>query len=496
MSEITRLVVRIMILSGLNLIAMNEMESWGQTAPHILPPRIEPNQTESSNPTQQKQREEIGAKDESEVKPETGTGPAAATASETKKGESEEVSTDKNPERMKEHDTETPSEAIELRQQYLLKELNEISLQIDRLNLKPDPSSIPPLRDSPSLNMGLSAELFQLIDNRQNSSPTLNTWRLSPLIQYRVNHKIFFHSRINFENTGSEAHAPGSRQKGQSRVEFAYLDLLHSTTFNVRIGQQLLPIGLVNLYPSGLSYYGVSPPELETQLIPYPWSENGVVILGKQSQLSYQLGAVNSLVGENFTANNFIRDGRQNGLMAKVQNVAGIGRLDYLFPTGLLGTSIFVGQTGQDQNSINEGTLSLYEAHLKISWSHYRLKALMAEGRIEKADSISIAAPGNPQIPEKARGYYVCLSADILGLFSSGGEKLSLPVFVEYSQYDLNDRVPKGKLRNAQLAKSLTKIGLNYLPEKNLAFKIDYQFRKNQASNEDDIFSLGISLLL
>ncbi|MBK8201215.1 MAG: hypothetical protein IPK68_02420 [Bdellovibrionales bacterium] len=377
--------------------------------------------------------------------------------------------------------------------QNISKETKDSSTEINLPNKHETSLSVSSSRDTP-LSFGLSAELINFIDDRELESPVVNTSRLSPLIVYRFNQNIIFNSRFSFENTGSEVHAAGSSQKGQTRVEVAYLDLLYTPRINLRVGQQFIPLGLVNPRQDGLSFYSVHRPEIETYIIPSPWSENGITLWGNEGELHYQLAAYNSLSGKYFTEGTFIRGGRQNGQLAKAENLAGVGRLDLISSWGTIGISAFVGSTSQDQPTINDGTVSLYEGHLQMSWRAFTFSALVSEGTIQDSDSISIIAPGNPSIPEKANGYYICLAADLLRLLGSRGGTSSLPLFVNYSQYDLNAEVPTGTTADPELNRSLTTVGLNYRPQENIAFKLDYQFRKNKLRDENDVFAMGISL--
>lgn len=406
-------------------------------------------------------------------------------------------------------DQDTPKELnlIQIQQGTIQSEIKRLSDQLQNINKEAKDSaaesnlqhkygastSFTSSGDTP-LTIGLSAELINFVDDREQESPVVNTSKLSPHIGYRFNQNIIFNSRFSFEHTGSETHAAGSSQKGQTRVEVAYLDLLYTPRINLRVGQQFIPLGLVNPQPDGLSFYSVRTPEVETYIIPSPWSENGITIWGKKGELHYQLAAYNSLFGKYFTEGTFIRDGRQNGQLAKAENLAGVGRLDLISFWGTIGISAFVGSTSQDQPTVNDGTVRLYEGHLKMSWRAFTFSALVSEGTIQDADSISIIAPGNPPIPEKANGYYICLAADLLRLLGSGGGTSSLPLFVNYSQYDLNAEVPAGTTADPELNRSLTTVGLNYRPQEDIAFKLDYQFRKNKLRDENDVFAMGISL--
>lgn len=348
--------------------------------------------------------------------------------------------------------------------------------------------------DSP-LAIGASADLLSFADEQSTDSPSINTWRLSPHLGYRLNRNLIFNSRFTFENTGAEVHAAGSEPKGQVRVEFAYLDILHSGAYNLRLGQQLLPVGLVNQRQDGVFYPTVNPPEVETQLLPATWSEQGITWWGASDSIHYQLGLFNSLSATRFTADTFIRDGRQSGQLAKVRDAAGVFRVDHVSKSGIFGVSGFVGNTAQDSTIVDQGTIRLFEAHVQTFSKPIALSAVYVEGQLEHADSISLAITGNPAIPAKANGYYVTLSADMLTVLDQPGRAGAFPIFVEFSQYNLHAAMPTSYTADPTLNRTRTTFGFNYRPQENVVFKADYQQRKNKVSKEDDLVSFGISLV-
>lgn len=349
------------------------------------------------------------------------------------------------------------------------------------------------------IQLKVSTDFFNYIDNKENDSPVFNTWNVRPQIDYQFNESTYFHAQMNWENTGSEEHSAGSTQKGQTRTEEVYLDLNFSSWFHARMGQQFLPLGIINPHPEGINYLGVSPPEVETQIIPSAWSENGIMIWGHEG-LKYTIGAFNSLEGTHFTTDTFIRSGRQNGQLTHAKNIALVARLEFLNEVFSLGVSSFVGASNQEQTSSDNGTVTLSEGHMQILWRGFLINGLYAEGKIDNPDSLSITAPHHPQIPLKAKGQYFTFAINLLRPFSDdsfiGKDHSTLPLFIEWSQYDLNDQVPSSFSKNLALNRQITKVGLNYrFAEQQIAIKSDYQFRRNKLTKEQGIFSLGISLI-
>lgn len=86
------------------------------------------------------------------------------------------------------------------------------------------------------------------------------------------------------------------------------------------------------------------------------------------------------------------------------------------------------------------------------------------------------------------------LAIDLLGATGSG-QTATLPLFVRYSEYNTQAQSAPGDAELDQLHKVRTTVGLNYRPLPNVALKADYQFRKNKATQEDDLFQLGASLV-
>ena len=340
------------------------------------------------------------------------------------------------------------------------------------------------------LSVGGSAEFFSF-KAAQDTFPVMNTWKLSPHLGYRITPNFIFNSRFTIENSGAELHGAGSVPKGQVRTDFVYIDLFLSSVFSVRLGQQLLPIGFVNQRQDGIFYYSTYPPEVETELIPSTWSEHGLTVWGVGKNFHYQLAVYNSLDSQKFAKGTFIKGGRQNGQFAKVDDVAGAARLDYVSPWVSIGASGFIGNTDQGNRAIRLGTTVLAEVHLQTSLKIINFSALVAEGQIRHADSVSLAIINQPDIPSKVRGYYVTAAIDLFELLSLSG---SLPVFVRHSQYNLNLVMPTGATPDPRLNRTRTTLGINYKPKQNIAFKADYQIRKNQRESEANQISFGISL--
>jgi hypothetical protein len=68
-----------------------------------------------------------------------------------------------------------------------------------------------------------------------------------------------------------------------------------------------------------------------------------------------------------------------------------------------------------------------------------------------------------------------------------------LDAFLRHERYNTQAGVPDGVVRDDALARRITTLGLTYKPVYNVAFKGDYQLRRNRAGvGEGEFLNLGI----
>lgn len=201
-------------------------------------------------------------------------------------------------------------------------------------------------------------------------------------------------------------------------LEFAYLDFLFYPYFNLRIGHQPLPIGLVGSYNEPSSFLSVRVPEVERLIIPERWHENGIQIWGgnlysTRPFFRYSIGGYTSLSAlkedgsSNFNPKNFISEGVQNKQSVNGENIAFATDIDFFLPFNTtVGGSFFVGNTTKKDDSsqteprnkrgnhsktnlklqsIHPLHAYLWTAQLKSEVSFLILKALFTQGILPNA---------------------------------------------------------------------------------------------------------------
>lgn len=331
------------------------------------------------------------------------------------------------------------------------------------------------------LSIGGYGEIIYKDPRGGTSGNTTDVYRVVPYISYRFSDSLIFNSEIEFEH-GDEV-----------GVEFAYLDFIISPGLGLRAGHILLPIGVANLRHEPTYFQSVLRPEVETNLIPSTWHENGVLLYGTQSNWRYHLGVVNGLKAESSPTHpeTWIRDFRQGGGNAQAEDLAAIGRVDWSPRSNLeVGASYYTGDSGQMGTvTLGRGHVDLWEAHLSWAAWYWELEALWAQGQLKDVHfTPATILPG-----KGVEGGHISIAHDVLrGKF--GPKKLKL--FARYSAYDLQDELQaEASQKDRTLDKKIWTVGVNYFPHPQVVVKGSLDIRRNAEKDEDDRLDLGLGLV-
>ena len=315
-------------------------------------------------------------------------------------------------------------------------------------------------------------------ENSDNGS-NIDVYRFVPYIGYKFTDNIILNVELEFEHGGSDE---GSGNGGYAIVEFMYLDFLFNDSINLRVGNQLMPMGLINEKHEPTLFNTVQRPNTSKNLIPSTWHENGIMAYGNITEdLSYKIGAFSALQLDRGAGkgNKWLRSSRvgsfrvDNGAGEDV-GLGGSARLDYTGINGLL-----VGASTYADSSVVMGDIHFdYNSDAFRSYGVYtqtnRSKTVMGE-------------------PEKAKGGYLNLSYDMLS-FTQSEDKL--PVFVQYESVSAQDAITGGTGKDSI---DTTTIGINYFPHPQVVLKADYAMTKDNSKasdlDEQDIFSLSMGFV-
>ena len=177
----------------------------------------------------------------------------------------------------------------------------------------------------------------------ENADGVLDFRRFVLLFAHRFSDRIRFVSELELEHAVVE----GGEDKGELELEQAYLDFLIDRRFNIRAGQLLVPVGIINERHEPPVFHGVQRPFVDTFIIPTTWFDTGVGVFGDFGRgFRYRAYAMAPLDATGFSADEGLADSSQSGSRSNVRHWAGTGRLEYLGVRRLtLGTSFWRGRT-------------------------------------------------------------------------------------------------------------------------------------------------------
>jgi len=327
-----------------------------------------------------------------------------------------------------------------------------------------------------------------------DSPGIVNVARFVMFLAHQFNAKIALRSELEVEDAKVEA---GDTRAGEVSVEQVYLDYMLSPAATLRAGLLLAPIGLINETHEPTTFNGVERPALDNDVIPTTWRDIGLGVVGQipgSSGLSYRVYLLNGLQASGFTADEGIRGGRQEGQLASFANPSFTGRLEYARPGLKVGGSFWYGGSANQDPALGTGTfdnaVALVSADARYETGPFSFRAEAVNIHVSDVEAINAAFGG--QVGSRIAGGYLEGAYNVLTLVAPASHQ-RLDAFVRHERYNTQAGVPAGVVRDDALARRITTLGLTYKPVYNVAFKGDYQLRRNQAGvGEGELLNLGI----
>ena len=318
-----------------------------------------------------------------------------------------------------------------------------------------------------------------------------NITRVVLYVGNKFSDRLTFNTEIEFEDGFIENE--GEETPGEVAVEFAQLDYLMRPELNFRGGLLLVPVGFLNEVHEPPFFFGTERPEVERQIIPSTWRENGLGIFGSVGEtMSYRAYVMNGLNASGFNSEG-LRDARQSGAEAIANDVAFVGRLDFEPLAGLgVGASYFQGDSGQDQPGFPRARTQLWELHAQYRNGPLHLRTLYTQAGI--GDSAELSALNGSTVAKRMVGGYAEIAYDVMSWIRPGSET-SLSPFFRFEYLDTQSDVPGGFDRDRTQPRRLFIPGIQFKPTANVVLKLDYRnidpFEGNQA---DELrFGFGVS---
>ena len=341
-----------------------------------------------------------------------------------------------------------------------------------------------------------------LAQSPKGGAASIDLLRQILYVGYKFDDRILFNSEIEFEHASSEL-------KGSVSVEFAYLDALIRTEFNVRAGLVLVPMGFLNELHEPPIFLGTHRPETEQRIVPSTWRANGVGIFGAPAGgWTYRAYVMESLrsaggTGENagFDPEAGLRDGRQNGSEALFENVAATVRVDWQGAGVLVGGSTFRGGTAQGAvtpatNQPFDATTTVWEAHAQVRRAGLRLRGLVAGADVQDAAAINAVRgfTGTESVGSNLLGWYAEAGYEVWSRLHPGSRYEIVP-YLRYEALDTQHDVPAGFAPDRANDATITTAGAAFFPHPQVVVKGDYQWNSNAANTGVEQWNFAVGFL-
>ena len=287
-------------------------------------------------------------------------------------------------------------------------------------------------------------------------------------LDHQFNDWISFASETEIEHT----YVAGEDTPGELSIEQAYLELRPWERYGFRAGILLAPVGIINQYHEPPTFHGVERPNFHRNLIPTTWREAGIGVFGAPTHtLHFQLYAVSSFKAEGLSAGSGLRGGRQKGAESSTRDMALTGRVDYMPLLGLsVGASFFTGGLSMGEDALGDAAVTLVAGDIRYATGNLQLRAEAALASITDADRINAVYEHN--VADRLNGWYAEAAYNVLPHLAESVQQLFL--FGRYEMYNTQGETT-GFDPIDMYDRSDVTVGLTWLPDANVAVKVDYQ---------------------
>lgn len=320
-------------------------------------------------------------------------------------------------------------------------------------------------------------------------------------VGYKFNEHWLINSEFEFEHAGTGG-------GGSVSTEFLTVDYLATDYLGLRFGLVLIPMGFINEIHEPTTFFGSERPEVERQIIPSTWRENGAGVFGAiGDRFHYRMYAVNGFDASGFTVAG-LRGGRQKGSRALANNWAFVARGDVDIWNGLTaGGSVYTGKSGQSQTSLAcisncnapvasqrnlipvtlpDTLTTIYEAHAEYKGYGLSLRGLFTQAFIQDAAQLNWALDRSTTagVASQMLGWYAEIGYDLLPLIFPE-TKMSFEPFFRYERVNTQQVVPDGWIANRFFDQDVFTVGASYKPITQVVFKLDYRNFRPRSTIDD-----------
>lgn len=322
------------------------------------------------------------------------------------------------------------------------------------------------------------------------------------------------------ENTENGEYETEVEKGGEVALEQFHITYRLNNAFMVRVGHQIVPVGLTNTHHEPVNFFGTVRPEGETTLLPSTWHETGLSILGEVGKqwtlFDYQAMVLAGLNANGFDRNTWVAGGKQG--FFEVDNFtspAYVARVNYKGVPGLrLGASFYyvhnaAANSDKPQTYTFDVPVRIWSVDAQYVHRYFTVRGNILGGKIgnsslltAKNNRLSSKSPYSRLAPIAERGVSYGAEAGIhVKGFVRNPKWWDITPFFRYEYYNPQEKVvvDANNLKGAddRLKTHMWVAGLNYRPLPYLVIKADYTHRsigdgKYKSENE---FALGVAFV-
>ena len=318
--------------------------------------------------------------------------------------------------------------------------------------------------------------------NKEENLPTqADLHRFVLMVGHSFTDRIKFWSEVEVEH----AFVEGAEESGEVAIEQAYVDLLLHRRFNLRAGMVLMPVGIVNERHEPPTFHGVERTFVDTVIVPTTWRDIGLGAVGELGRgFSYRAYVVPGLDATGFTADEGIKEGRQQGGQADASDPAVTGRLEYRNGRLTTGGSFWYGGSGfgLTRLDITPPTVGVSSIDARYRRGRHELRGqwsmVMISGAGELNRALQMQSGNSPNIASRLLGAY----GEVATRVSPDAWTHEVVAFGRYELFDTQNKMPDGFLPLEEFQRSAFVVGATYFPDPDVAFKFDVVRERNKSS--------------
>lgn len=325
-------------------------------------------------------------------------------------------------------------------------------------------------------------ELHYNDPNKGGEKAKLDFHRMVIGLSYHFNDWINLDVEVDFEHAAKEM-----------ELEFAYLNFLVSDAINFRVGGVLMPMGYLNEFHEPPLFYSVERPYVQKNIIPTSWQEGGVGLFGSPHRtFRYRLYVVGGLDASKFKPSDGIRGGRGKIAEALAEDIAVVGRGEFIGVPGLqVGFSFYQGNASQNDPNLGDASVGIYEGDVKYTWKGFEVIGLYAQVNLDDTDKI--AAKTGKVLGRRMPGWYLEGAYHVGKLFLP--REHDLVAFVRHEEFNTQKDVVPTLTADPKNDRKVTTFGLAYFPHSRIAIKADLESWEDGTEDSWSQFNLGIAYM-